>query len=347
MKKESQNQSVSLHASEGGIARARALSPERRKEIASIAGEVRWEKEGKSPLPRADYDGPLIVGDAEFDCAVLDDGTRVISETKFMETMGMYRSGALSTRRKAEVDGAQIPLSLAYKNLKPFVEQHFGAVHYNPITYRTKRGRIARGIRAEVLPKICEVWLDARKAGVLGPTQEIVAEKADILIRSFAHVGVIALIDEATGYQYERQRDALQELLKSILSDALRRWVKTFPDDYFKHLCRLRNVTYRPDMKLPQYFGHLTNDVIYKRLAPRVLEELQSRNPRDDSGRRPAKHFQWLSEDVGHPKLLHHLGVVVGLMKISNDWPTFKKWLDVAAPAYGDLPLLAPLYDKQ
>jgi len=74
-----------------------------------------------------------------------------------------------------------------------------------------------------------------------------------------------------------------------------------------------------------------------------VLIELQSRNPRDDSGRRSAKHHQWLSDDVGHPKLLQHLGLVVGLMKVSDDWEGFKGFLDKAAPDYSGLPLLAPL----
>ena len=121
------------------------------------------------------------------------------------------------------------------------------------------------------------------------------------------------------------------------------RWVKTFPASYFLELCRLRNVAYRPDMKLPQYFGHLTNDLVYKRLAPGALEELRRRNPTNDKGRRKSAHFQWLSEDVGHPKLLQHLGAVVGLMKISDDWETFKGWLDRAAPTQEDMPLFARL----
>ena len=342
VKKKKTPKGIAKHASEGGKARAQALTPQERSDIARQAVSKRWEKEGKPALLQAEFDGPLTIGEIEFDCAVLDDGTRVISEAKFMESMGMYRSGAISTRRKKE-DGKRIPLFLAHKNLKPFIEHHFGGLHYDPVRYRTKTGGVGHGIEADALPKLCEVWLDARKAGVLGPTQEHIAEKAEILIRGFAQVGIIALIDEATGYQYERQRDALQELLESILSDELRQWVKTFPNEYFKQMCRLRKVHYRGDMKLPQYFGHLTNDVVYRRLAPQVLIELQSRNPRDDSGRRSAKHHQWLSDDVGHPKLLQHLGLVVGLMKVSDDWEGFKGFLDKAAPDYSGLPLLAPL----
>ena len=98
-----------------------------------------------------------------------------------------------------------------------------------------------------------------------------------ILIRGFASVGIIALVDEATGYQYERPRRDLEEYLKKFLSDSLRRWVKTFPGDYFKHLCRLKGVQLRPDMKLPQYFGHITNDLVWRRIAPGLLRALKER----------------------------------------------------------------------
>jgi len=344
-KRKKESRSISDHASEGGKARARALTKAQRSEQGRKAVEARWAKQGKSPPPVATHDGPLQVGDIILDCAVLEDGTRVISQTKFMDAMGIYYSGWLAKARSEDRNTAELPLHLPFKVLKPFVEKHFGSLKVEQIKYRTKGGQNAKGIRAENLPKTCEVWLDARNAGVLrGVRQLQIAEKAEILIRGFAHVGIVALIDEATGYQYERQRDALEQLLEEILSDELRRWVRTFPPSYFKQICRLRNVAFRGDMRLPQYFGHLTNDIVYKRLAPLVLEQLHERNP-VENGRRKAAHHQWLSEGVGHPRLIQHLGTVIGLMKISDDWDTFKKWLDKAAPIYEDLPLLAGLDD--
>lgn len=320
----------STKQSKGGEARKEMLSPERRSEIAKKAAESRWAGE---PV-EATHDGPLRVGDVVLDCAVLNDGTRVISQTKFMNAMGIYYSGWLSKARSEDKATADLPLHLPFKVLKPFIESHFGSLQQlEEVQFRTKSGTIAKGIRAEALPKICEVWLDARNAGVLkGSRQVLIAQKAEILIRGFAHVGVIALIDEATGYQYERQRNALEELLKEFLADELRRWVKTFPAAYFRELCRLRKVQYRPDMKLPQYFGHLTNDIIYKRLHPHVLESLKQKTPKDEKGRPKTKLHQWLSDDVGNPKLLQHLGAVVGLMKISKTYEEFKIHLDVVAP---------------
>ena len=82
----------------------------------------------------------------------------------------------------------------------------------------------------------------------------VIAERAMILIRGFASVGIIALVDEATGYQYERPRRDLEEYLKKFLSEGLRRWVRTFPGDYFKHLCRLKGVQLRPGHEIASIF---------------------------------------------------------------------------------------------
>ncbi|MCH7752817.1 MAG: hypothetical protein IH898_11760, partial [Planctomycetes bacterium] len=48
----------------------------------------------------------------------------------------------------------------------------------------------------------------------------------------------------------------------------------------------------------PGVVGKYTNDIVYERLAPGVLDELRVRNPTDHKGRRRAKHHQWLSRDV-------------------------------------------------
>lgn len=319
----------------GGRARARVLTAAERSEIARCGAGARWAKD----LPRASNTGTLRIGEIEFEVAVVKHGDavhRLVSETNFMESMGMYRSGALSTRRKHTKSGAREPLFLAYKNLKPFVEQHLGSVHFEPFKYLTEGGSAAHGIPDEIIPKVCEIWIDADRAGVLGERQKLIAAKADILLRGFAHVGIRALIDEATGYQFERPRRDLEEYLNKFLAESLVRWARTFPNDYFKHLCRLKGVELRPDMRLPQYFGHLTNDLVYRRIAPGLLRLLKER--RADRGRPSHKLHWWTSEDLGHPSLLLHLGTVVGLMKIHTDYNKFYAQLNSIAPMYPETP---------
>ena len=85
----------------------------------------------------------------------------------------------------------------------------------------------------------------------------------------------------------------------------------------------------------PQVFAKYTKDIVYARLAPGILEELESKNP-IQNGKRRAKHHQWLTEDVGHPALAQHLYAVIGLMRIANSWEEFKRMLDRAYPKRGD-----------
>lgn len=194
----------------------------------------------------------------------------------------------------------------------------------------------ATAYRADLLPDVCEIYLKARDAKALPPNQRPVAVEAEILIRGLAKVGIIALVDEATGFQYDRPRRDLEEQLKKFLSESLRQWVRTFPADYFKHLCRLRGVELREGTNLPQYFGHLTNNLIYRRLAPNLLKKLKER--REERGKPSNKLHSWLSEDVGFRGVLVHLGTVVGLMKIHTDYKKFERQLDEIAPVFGETP---------
>ncbi len=321
----------------GGIARANALSKDRLKEIARAGAEARWN------LPVAEYPGELKFGELVFPCAVLSDGTRVLTESDFMEGLGMYRSGALSVRRTIDADsGAQVPLYLAFKNLKPFVDKHLSDVHLKTIKYKTMSGATnAGGIPATIIPKICSIWLDARKAGVLGKRQELIADRAELLLRGLAEVGIIALVDEATGYQTYRARDALRQILEKFIAQELQPWIHTFKDDYYENLFRLRGLSYpRDTVKKPAYFGHLTNNIVYARLAPKVLEELKKDTPRSANGRHKHQLHRKLTSDVGHPKLKEHLASVVSLMKISKTYEQFEDFLNVAHPKFNDtLPL--------
>jgi hypothetical protein len=331
---------ANLDPSKGGKARALNLSPERRREIAVAAAQKRWGVE----LPEAKHPGIVKIANMEFPCAVLSDGTRVLTETNFMALMGIYRSGALSVRR-SEDKGARMPLYLAFKNLKPFIDKHLGDVHTKPLKYRTESGTVAHGIPAEIIPKICDVWLDAQKEGVLGKRQQLIAAKAEILMRGLAHVGIIALVDEATGYQDERARDALARILEAFVAKELKKWVRTFQPDFYKELFRLRGWRYTGTCKRPAYVGHLTNDLVYARLAPGVLEELRRVNPVNEKGNRKSKHHQWLTADLGHPKLQQHLSALIALMRASLSWQQFEKMVNMALPKQVKLPLFDGLED--
>jgi hypothetical protein len=183
-----------------------------------------------------------------------------------------------------------------------------------------------------LLPKVCEVYLQAREDGKLTSQQMHVAQACELLVRGLTHVGIIAMVDEATGFQYVRARNALAEILEAFIKDELGKWARRFPEDFYRELFRLKGLEWPFKKNPPQYVGHWTNSLIYKRLAPGVLEELRSKTPKDKKGRRKYKLHQWLTEDVGHPKLQEHIASVVTLMRACDDWDTFEKLLNRSLP---------------
>jgi hypothetical protein len=321
----------------GGRARANALSPTERTQIAQKAALARWERE----IPIAECSGTLTIGNMTFPCSVLKapDGsnTRVLTQSDFMKGMGMYYSGWVAKNRPAEDIAADVPHFLSFKALKPHVDKHLGDLQSIVVKYRTTSGTVAHGIKAEIIPKICDVWLDAEEQGTLPKRQKQIAANAKLIVRALAHVGIIALVDEATGFQEVRAKDALAKILEEFVTTELRKWVKTFPLEYYREMCRLRGWKFDPTTtKRGPIFGKLTNNLIYMRLAPGVLEELKRITPRDEKGRHKDKLFQRLTDEVGDPRLREHLSSVITLMRVApdRDWAGFMKMLDRALPKY-------------
>lgn len=288
-------------------------------------------------------EGVAKFGNLEFRCAVLDDEMRVINGTEFMRVMGIYRSGALSTRR-SDQDEIYFPLHLAYKNLRPFILDDTDLVEALrvPIRYRSVKGSIAEGIPALVLRRICSVWVRARNAGVLGSSQEKVADKAETLLNALADIAIISLIDEATGYQRRRAHDELQKLLRAYIAPELLPYQSRFPLSYYEQIYRVMDWPYNAaSTKRTAYIGKLTNKLIYDKLPPGVLPQLKRRNPVvGPAKRRKHKHFQFLTDTVGNVHLEKQIAAVTTLLRATPDgnWQLFETLFNHAyPPAQGDL----------
>ena len=329
-----------LGAAKGGRARAEKLSPEERREIARQAAEARWSTDRKSQhIIRATHEGELPLGNLRIPCAVTEDGTRLLTQHGFLMAIG--RSGKPAGGRGSGFE--RVAPFLDLDNLKPFISKDLEASTY-PIQFRVRRGK-AWGYRAELLPQVCEVYLKARDAGVLLKYQEKFAKACDALMRALAHVGIVALVDEATGYQEVRDRKALQAILDAFLRKELAAWASCFPNEFYKEMFRLRGWEWANiSSKRPRMAGKLTKDIVYSRLAPGILQELEERNPANENWYRKARHHQWLTQDVGHPALAQHLHAIVAFMKVSKTWDQFYQMLNKAFPKRGDtleLPFMA------
>lgn len=288
-----------------------------------------------STIPKATHDGSLEIGDLTISCAVLEDGTRVLSERSTTSALGGKRGGAHWQRQRAQEGATTLPAVISAKNLSPFISDELRIKLGVPIRYTaTHGGRPAHGIEAAALPELCNVLLKARDAGALTPQQEQIAARADILMRGLAVVGVVALVDEATGYQEERDRRELQKILEAYISKELLPWTKRFPDEFYEEMFRLRGWQYSPvSVARPGYVGKLTNELVYDKMPPGILAELRKKNPVDpDTKRRRRKHHQYLTEDIGNPHLERHMAAVIALMRAASNWRTFERMFARAFP---------------
>lgn len=284
-------------------------------------------------LPVATHAGPLeLVPGVVISCAVLEDGTRVLSQGSVLNAIGKHARPKAGQGATFNVD--EVPAFLAAKSLQPFLS-HELLMSTKPVRFiYPENGITAFGYRAEVLPDVCEVYLQARDAEALHYTQIETANRCEILIRALAKVGIVALVDEATGYQYARARNALETLLTQWINKDLTPWLKTFPDEYYIELYRLRGWQYDEVVprKRPGIVGHITNDIVYSRLAPYIKDALKEVTPRNEKNRPTRKYFQSLTPDHGQIRLREHLDSVVTLMKISPTWNQFLRHLAKAKP---------------
>jgi P63C domain len=318
--------------SQGGVARAKSLSKERRSEIAKISAEARWAEAKQLPMAtHGSADHPLKIGDIEIQCYVLEGGTRVLSQRAVMSGLGLSRGTVAG-------GGDRLTGFLTGKAILPFVSNSLLAVIENPIKFRhSKGGGIAFGYPATILPDLCDSVLAARAAGALQKQQLHLASQCEMLVRGFARVGIIALVDEATGYQEARDREELHRILAAYLSAERLDWAKRFPDEFYKQIYRLRGWHWPPASRAkPPLLGKITNDIVYDRLPPGVLTELRKRNPTvEETKRRKWKHHQFLSEDFGQPDLRDHILQVIAAMRMSRSWDSFKRNFEEAFPKPG------------
>jgi hypothetical protein len=321
----------------GGVARSEALTQERRKEIAKAAAQARWSKD----MPYSTHEGMIRIGDIEITCAVLNNGQRVLTQSGFMRALGRARQAKGRQYYKGDVN---LPAFLTAQNLKPFVSNQL-EVTSSQIEFRAKNGTVSFGYLDELLPEVCDVFIKADREKALHPTQQHIADRAHLILKGMAHLGIAGLIDEATGYQEVRDRRALQAILDRYLQRELAAWAKRFPDEFYRQIFRLRGWEWK-GMKVnrPQVVATYTKDFVYERLAPGIMRELEERMPRDEQGRKRAKYTQLFTQDVGHPALAQHLHAVTALMKAARTWDEFKRMLTNVFPKKSER---LPLFDSE
>ena len=316
-----------LGAKKGGRARASVLTKEERKEIASKAAKARWKKEGKlkeTPqgrpkseakkkekateperieMPYSMFRGELEIGDIKMECHVLNDLRRVFTQREVVRF--------LSAGRKSGDLGIYLdnnPLINKDEVLAETFSFKIPGTQFEAIAYE-----------ATLIVDICGKYIEAKEQGELRTSQYKLAAQSQIFMRSSAKVGIIALIDEATGYQELRAKRALQLKLQAFIADEMQDWAKMFPDDFWFELARIEGVRYSPRNR-PLRWGKYIMMFVYDAIDSDIGKALREKNP-DPHFRK--NHHQWLKE-FGKEKVKLQIQSVTTIMKLCKDMNEFK-----------------------
>ena len=285
------------------------------------------------------------------ECSVLEGGRRMLTQSAFFEALGRPQRGNLARGKKSlEIqaqEGCQIitPPFLDAENLKPFISAELRARH-SPVKFITLKGREALGYDATLLPLVCEVYLKAREAGVLTGKQLPVAQSCEVAVRTLAKIGIIALVDEATGYQYDRARNALQALLKTYIGEGLLKRCSYFPQEFWQGAYRLCGWEYKDGIPLkPHLLGTFINRTLYSKLPPEVHIEIKRLNPiKGATKRRKYRQWQLLTTTTGIPHLDKLLYLATAMMRGYTDREEFYRVYDLVVPT---LPTVEEILAKE
>lgn len=326
-----------LSKAKGGYARDKALTKSEKTAIAKKGAEARWGE-------KITHTGVLNLAGYQLPAYVTESGFRVLSGRGMQDALNLVDD---TMENKA---GSRLGRLFGYKALQPLINKAKESDRFEPLKLNYQ-GKIIHGYQAEALNEICNLMLEARSQGLLRTNRQIlIAKQCEKILRAFAKVGLTALVDEATGYQYTRARNALEEIFEAFIAKDLKKWVKTFPDEFYYHICRLKGWKYDETNKHKRgiSWARLTNYLIYDRLAPGVKDELKRLTPKNSRGKHKNKLFQRLTDDIGHPRLRELLASEITVMRIfdDGDWKTFEEKLNKAIPLQTKLPLFDYL-DKE
>lgn len=262
---------------------------------------VTRQEEVAFTTPEAKYTGTLELLDHDIPVYVLSDGRRVISRNAAITMLTAKDSGDMNSYLRAEGLQPHLPSNI------PDLLIEF--------TLPESSQRV-RGMGAETFMELCRAYVKAHASGELKTDrQKAIALVASLFLAACAKVGIIALIDEATGYQYERLEDALQFKMKLFVADEMRKWERTFPEELWKEFGRLTNWE-GSIHKRPKYWGKLVMELIYEYLDPDVAKWLKTNAPKPQHGQ---NYHLWLTSQYGLKKLVEHIWLVIGMASTCDD----------------------------
>lgn len=279
----------------------------------------------KEKLLKAIYSSdktPLKLGNLELDCYVLEDGTRVFSGRGIQKSLG-----------SKSTSGKWLTNFVNRKTISTYLETGVLEQLNNPIKFdRQDSGGsqpISYGYEVTLLIDICQAVKKAYKDRQNIPEQYFI--NADIITDATSKVGIISLVDEKTGYQHERENDALQLILNTLVSDKISTYQKQFQLSFYEQIFKLWKIPFTEAniKRKPQFIGHLTNKYVYSNLPAGsfVLEKLKSKTPKTAQDNYKYRLHQSLT-DLGKEALKKVLYTVEALAFIARDKKDFDRLIN-------------------
>ncbi len=180
--------------------------------------------------------------------------------------------------------------------------------------------QIANGFEATTLVDICHKYLEAREQLLLKKNQLHLAAQAEIVVRACAKIGIIALIDEATGFQKVRAERDLQLKFQAFIAEDLQEWAKMFPEEFWMQLARLEGITYSPRNR-PLRWGKYVMKFVYDAVDSDIGKELRKKNP---NPRFLKNHHQWLKK-FGRDQVHDQITKTVTVMQLCDNMDDFRE----------------------
>ncbi|KZC16759.1 MULTISPECIES: P63C domain-containing protein [unclassified Rhodanobacter] len=303
----------------GGQARALALSPEQRKEIAMTAAAARWKERPLQATHKGNFEKDFGIN---VDCYVLNDAgkTAVISQRGMGDALGLTSSGQAFIRFTAG------------KSIAPFLGAEVQEKIQNPLKFQwSPRGAEKQfpgdihGYDVTLLIDICKAIIAAETNGSLRPSQAGIAQQAHIILGASAKAGIKGLVYALSGY--DATREEVIAAFKLYVRDEAREYEKEFPAQLYEEWYRLYKLP-KPERNKPWKFMHLTIDHVYKPLANSSGKVLDlTRQKRDASGDRHKRLHLFLSE-VGVKALRTQLGQLLGIARVSKNSEEYETFVN-------------------
>lgn len=262
-------------------------------------------------------------------CAVVEDVDEVI---RVINDRGLFNAFDRTPHGAIRVPG--LPAVIGSKTLANLIPEDELEL-LKPIAYEYG-DKVYTGYNAESLIVIIRAYMRAEDEGLLREQQKKGLKQAKAILLDLAGQRIKDLVDKATGFVYDEEINALDNLIKELYlnDEPMRNIAPRFPREFYREVFRIHGWNFNPTSnKRPGYVGTFTKKYVWSLLPDKVLKEIESKNPalKDrEYHYRKNKYYHYLTIDTGIKELDDAIKSIIMVMKLSKDKNDFYKKYEIA-----------------